>query len=249
MLDKHRRVVRAGERTNSQGRPVSNKILLSLPDSEYKLIRPELEFLNLPDHRSLYESNRKIEFVYFPNAGLISLVVEMKNSKTVEVGILGNEGFSGGASIFGLTRSPICEMVQIAGDGFRVKVIALLRSFPSSPQLQASLGRYSMVLSMQISQTAGCNRLHDIGSRLARWLLMAQDRVDAGLLVITHDFISTMLGTDRQSVSSAAANLQRKKIISYTRGSVRILNRKKLEESACECYQVIQQFNGVIDLK
>ena len=141
------------------------------------------------------------------------------------------------------------EVVQIAGDGFRIKVSALRRILGLSPFLQALLGRYSVVLAMQISQTAACNRLHDIERRLARWLLMAQDRVDSGCVAMTHDFLATMLGTDRTSVSVAAANLQRKEIIDYTRGSVQILNRKGLEKSACECYQIIQQFNGEIDLK
>ena len=130
-----------------------------------------------------------------------------------------------------------------------MKVGAFRQSISSSPQLQDLSGRYCMVLGMQISQTAACNRLHDITRRLARWLLMAQDRVDAGCLAITHDFLATMLGTDRPSVSLAAADLQRKEIIDYTRGAVRILNRKRLEQSACECYRIIQQFNGEIGLK
>jgi CRP-like cAMP-binding protein len=249
MRNKALSVVHAGERTNPRGKPVSNKLLLSVPDSEYRALRPGLEYLKLPHHRSLYEPNRKIEFVYFPNGGLISLVVVMEDGKTVEVGVLGNEGFAGAPSIFGLRRSPVREVVQIAGDGFRMKVTALRQALPSAPHLQALLGRYSMVLGMQISQTAACNRLHDIERRLARWLLMAQDRVDAGYVAITHDFLATMLGTDRPSVSLAASNLQRSGIIEYTRGAVKIRNRKMLEESACECYQIIQQFNGEIDLK
>ena len=107
----------------------------------------------------------------------------------------------------------------------------------------------TIVLGMQISQTAACNRLHDIEQRLARWLLMAQDRVDNGFVRITHDFLATMLGTDRPTVSVAAATLQRKEIIDYTRGTVHILNRKALEQTACECYQMIQQFNSEINLK
>jgi CRP-like cAMP-binding protein len=239
----------AGERTNPQGKPINNRILLALPDNEYRAIRPALEFLTLPHHRSLYEPNRKIEFVYFPNKGLISLVVVMADGKTVEVAVLGNEGVAGIPSIAGLKRSPIREVVQIAGDGFRIKVSTFRRTLASAPLLRASLGHYSILLGFQISQTAACNRLHDIERRLARWLLMAQDRVDAGCIAITHDFLATMLGTDRPSVSLAAANLQRKEIIDYTRGSVQILNRKELEKSACECYQVIQQFNGEINLK
>lgn len=243
------RVMQPGERTNAQGKPVSNRILLSLPDSEYRAIRPALEFLDLPHHLSLYEPNRKIEFVYFPNRGLVSLVIVMEDGKTVEVAVLGKEGVAGIPSVFGLSRSLVREVVQIAGDGFRVKVGTFRRILGGAPVLRSLLGRYSVVLGMQISQTAACNRLHDIERRLARWLLMAQDRVDAGHVAITHDFLATMLGTDRPSVTLAASRLQSKEIIEYRRGSVEILNRKELESSACECYQIIGQFNGEIDLK
>jgi CRP-like cAMP-binding protein len=249
MLKRNLRVVREGERSSPQGKPVCNRILLALPDNEFRSIRPHLEFLPLPHHRLLYEPNRKIDFLYFPNRGLISLVIVMEDGKTVEVAVLGREGFAGVPAVFGLTRSTVREVVQIAGDGFKIKAAAFRQALRSSPLLQAALGRYAVVLAMQISQTAACNRLHDIERRLARWLLMAQDRVDDGVVPITHDFLATMLGTDRPSVSVAAATLQRKEIIDYTRGTVRILNRKNLEACACECYQTIQQFNGEIDLR
>jgi CRP-like cAMP-binding protein len=249
MLKRNLRVVREGERSSPQGKPVCNRILLALPDNEFRSIRPHLEFLPLPHHRLRYEPNRKIDFLYFPNRGLISLVIVMEDGKTVEVAVLGREGFAGVPAVFGLTRSTVREVVQIAGDGFKIKAAAFRQALRSSPLLQAALGRYAVVLAMQISQTAACNRLHDIERRLARWLLMAQDRVDDGVVPITHDFLATMLGTDRPSVSVAAASLQRKEIIDYTRGTVRILNRKNLEASACECYQTIQQFNGEIDLR
>jgi CRP-like cAMP-binding protein len=205
--------------------------------------------MDMPNHRSLYEPNRKIEFIYFPNRGLVSLVILMNDAKTVEVAVLGNEGLAGVPAIFGLDRSPVREVVQISGDGFRVKASAFRRVLHSSPALLALAGRYSAVLGMQISQTAACNRLHDIERRLARWLLLAQDRVDSGIVAITHDFLATMLGTDRPSVSVAAANLQRKGIIDYTRGAVKILNRKELEDSACECYQAIQKFTHAVNAK
>jgi CRP-like cAMP-binding protein len=111
------------------------------------------------------------------------------------------------------------------------------------------LSRYAAIRGMQVAQTAACNRLHDIGQRLARWLLMTQDRVDSGTLAITHDFLATMLGTDRPTVSLAAGILQKKKLIEYTRGAVRIVNRKKLEDCACECYAVIRQYDGELGLK
>jgi CRP-like cAMP-binding protein len=243
------RAVQTDERTNPKGKPVKNRLLLALPDSEFRSIRPALEFMDMPNHRSLYEPNRKIEFIYFPNRGLVSLVILMNDAKTVEVAVLGNEGLAGVPAIFGLDRSPVREVVQISGDGFRVKASAFRRVLHSSPALLALAGRYSAVLGMQISQTAACNRLHDIERRLARWLLLAQDRVDSGIVAITHDFLATMLGTDRPSVSVAAANLQRKGIIDYTRGAVKILNRKELEDSACECYQAIQKFTHAVNAK
>jgi CRP-like cAMP-binding protein len=119
----------------------------------------------------------------------------------------------------------------------------------STPHLQLLLSRYAVVRGMQVAQTAACNRLHDAGQRLARWLLMTQDRVDSGSLPITHDFLATMLGTDRPTVSLAASALQRKKLIEYTRGAVKIVNRKKLEGSACECYAVIKQYDGELGFK
>jgi CRP-like cAMP-binding protein len=168
-------------------------------------------FWYLPHHRLLYEPNRKIDVLYFPNRGLISLVIVMEDGKTVEVAVLGREGFAGPPAVFGLTRSTVREVVQIAGDGFKIKAAVFRQALRSSPLLQAALGRYAVVLAMQISQMSACNRLHDIERRLARRLLMAQDRVDDGVVPITHDFLATMLATDRPSVSGAAAGLQRKK--------------------------------------
>ena len=249
MESKRNRVVQSGERTNSQGKPVSSLILLSISDSDYSLLRPHLEYVSLPNHLVLHEPGGKLEFAYFPNRGLISLVVVMKDGRTAEAGIVGNEGFTGTLAAVGLSRSPLHAVVQITGDGFRVEVGALQNTLESAPHLQLTLSRYAAIRGMQVAQTAACNRLHDIGQRLARWLLMTQDRVDAGSLHITHDFLATMLGTDRSSVSEAAGVLQKKKLIEYTRGAVKIVNRKKLEHSACECYGVIQQYDGELGLK
>ena len=249
MEGKRSRVVQSGERTNTQGKPVSNLILLSISASDYSSLRPHLEYVSLPNHLVLHEAGGKLEFAYFPNRGLISLVVVMKDGRTAEAGIVGNEGFTGTLAAVGLSRSPLHAVVQITGDGFRVEVGALQDTLVSAPHLQLILSRYAAIRGMQVAQTAACNRLHDIGQRLARWLLMTQDRVDSGSLLITHDFLATMLGTDRPSVSEAAGVLQKKKLIEYTRGAVKIVNRKKLENSACECYGVIQQYDGELGLK
>ena len=141
------------------------------------------------------------------------------------------------------------EVIQIAGDGFRMMGNALERILRTAPQFQVILNRHSGLQGMQVAQTAACNRLHNIQQRLSRWLLMTQDRVGSGVLPITHDFIATMMGTDRSTVSLAAAVLQKKGIIEYVRGAVKVVNRRKLQDSSCECYAVIQQFEDDLGLR
>ena len=161
---------------------------------------------------------------------------------------MGNEGYVGAGLAAGLSRSSVREIIQIAGDGFRMMGNALERILRSAPQLRVLLSRHTGLQGMQVAQTAACNRLHNIQQRLSRWLLMTQDRVGSGVLPITHDFIATMMGTDRSTVSLAALVLQKKGIIGYVPGAVKIINRRKLEKSSCECYDVIQQFQGDLGL-
>jgi CRP-like cAMP-binding protein len=189
-----------------------------MPDEEYRTIRPHLKFLTLPHHLSLHEPHRTLKFLHFPNKGLISLVVELKNGKSVEAGLVGNEGASGVPAVLGLSRSPLQEIVQIEGNGFRINVATLREVLRSTPQLQMILSRYAAGLAMQVAQTAACNRIHKIEERLARWLLIAQDRVDSGIVPITHDFLATMLGTDRPSVTLAAGILQLRSGVKTRRG-------------------------------
>ncbi len=241
--------VKPGERTGPDGRPVANYILLSIADNEFNNLRPHLQFVFLPQKKSVYEANQRQKDVYFLNSGMVSLVFTTRTGESVEVGVVGNEGFTPIPIAAGFRRSPHCAVMQIGGDGFRISVDVLEQALSSSPGLQAQLHRYAAVHGLQVAQTAGCNRLHDLEQRLSRWLLLTQDRVGSGLLRITHEFLATMLGTDRPSVSLAAAVLQRKRIIEYAHGSIRILNRKKLETSACECYSLIQQFNGELAMR
>jgi CRP-like cAMP-binding protein len=249
MSGKSFRVAQAGERTNVDGKPVTNKVLLATPDNEYELMRSDLTYIDLPHHLSLHEPTQNIEFVYFPNRGMVSQVVVTKDGRTVEVGVVGNEGYVGAGLAVGLSRSSVREIIQIAGDGSRIMGNALQRILRSAPQLQVILNRHTGLQGMQVAQTAACNRLHDIQQRLSRWLLMTQDRVDSGVLPITHDFIATMMGTDRSTVSLAASAMQEEGIIEYVRGAVKIVNRRKLEESACECYDAIKQFEDDLGLR
>jgi len=249
MSGKNYRLAPVDERTNADGKQVRNKVLLAMPDNEYELMRADLTHVELPSHLSLHEPTQNIEFVYFPNRGMVSQVVVTKDGRTVEVGVVGNEGYVGAGLAVGLTRSPVREIIQIAGDGSRMLGNALERILRSAPQLQVILNRSTGLQGMQVAQTAACNRLHDIQQRLSRWLLMTQDRVDSGVLPITHDFVATMMGTDRSTVSLAASILQKKGVIEYVRGAVKIVNRRKLEKSSCECYEVIRQFEDELGLR
>src|SRR6202158_2447792 len=145
MASKDLQVVQSGERTNAAGKPVSNIILLSTSDNDYSSLRPHLEYVNLPNHLVLHEAGGKLEFAYFPNRGLISLVVVMKDGKTAEAGIVGKEGFTGTPAAACLRRSPLQAVVQITGDVFRVEVGALQNRLESAPHLQFMLSRYAAV--------------------------------------------------------------------------------------------------------
>jgi CRP-like cAMP-binding protein len=218
--------------------------LLAIPDEEFADIREKLHYVDLPHYTVLYEPRKKLDYAFFLNTGMASLVFNTNGGESVEVGVIGKEGFTPIPAAVGVRHSPHQAVMQVSGDGFRLSVEELHEVLKAGPELQTLLNRYATVHGMQTAQTAGCNRLHDLEQRLARWLLLIQDRVGSGLLRITHDFLAMMLGTDRPSVSLAAGTLRKKRIIEYTHGSVRVLNRKKLEGSACECYGLIQEFNA-----
>lgn len=239
---KKKRVSQAVPRTNLAGKTVQNEILLAMTPREFDVIRPHLQSVDLAAHRVLYEPPEKLKFIYFPNRGLISLVVVLKSGKTVEAGIVGREGASGTALSVGISSSALREVVQISGDGFRIKSAVFQELLSIAPDMRKPLNRYVVLLGMQVSQTAACNRVHDIDQRLARWLLMAEDSAASSTLKITHDFLATMLGTDRPSVTLAAGSLQKAGLIEYGRGAVRITNRPELEAFACECYAVIRNY-------
>jgi CRP-like cAMP-binding protein len=241
--------VRPGERTDATGKAVCNVILLSLPDEEYSALRPYLERVDLPQHEILHEPGEKIEFVYFLNEGMTSIVALSGDGRSVEVGIVGKEGMVGMALTIGLRRSAFRTIMQIAGNGMRVRSDVFQDVLLYGSTLRTKLSRFGLLHGMQVAQLTACNRLHEVEQRLARWLLMCQDHVESGSLFLTHEFLSQMLGTGRPSVSLAVASLENARLIENGRGSVKILNRKGLEEAACECYGVIQNFNGGMGLK
>jgi CRP-like cAMP-binding protein len=229
---------------SAEGTPIANKLLLSIPDREFNLLLPKLEFLELPRYQILHEPGQRIEFDYFLNRGMASLVILTRDGRSVEVAIVGREGLVGTPVAVGLERGPYRAIVQIAASGFRVRANILAEILPKSPELRVILNRYVLIQGLQVAQIAACNRLHEIEQRLARWLLMCQDRIESELLPVTHDFLAQMLGTGRPSVSLAAGILQRSGIIENVRGAVKIVDRKQLEYAACECYRAMQQFNN-----
>jgi len=228
---------------------VQNLVLLALPNKEYNLLRPHLEPTDLQQHKILQEPGEKIDFAYFLNDGMASLVALSHDGRSVEVGIVGKEGMVGMSLTAGLRSEIFRAIMQMSGTGVRIRAEVFQDVLLSAPVLRAELGRFGLMHGMQVAQLAACNRLHGIDQRLARWLLMCQDRFDSQSLPLTHEFLAQMLGTGRPSVSLAAGALESAGLIENLRGSVKILNRKSLEEAACECYGVIQHFNGGMGLK
>lgn len=240
---------RGGARTDAEGKAINNVILLSLPSKEYSLLRAHLEPAALPQYLILEEAGAKIGYAYFLNDGMVSLVALSRDGRSVEVGIVGREGMIGMSLIAGLRQGTFRSIVQMEGTGVRVRAEVFQDLLISAPVLRSELSRFALVHGMQSAQLAACNRLHEVEQRLARWLLMCQDRFDNQLLPLTHEFLAQMLGTGRPSVTLAAGALESAGLIENLRGTVKILNRKNLEEAACECYGVIQHFNGGLGLK
>ena len=226
---------------NFNGHAVYNTILLDLPDQQREVVYTKLDFVPLPTHTVLNEMAEPIKFVYFVNSGLASILNVMSDGKSVEVGLSGKEGFVGLPLIVGFATSPTQAVMQIEGSGFKMSVRDFLSILPACPQLEKSLNRYSQELALQTTQIAACNRLHELEERLARWLLMSQDRVDSPVFSLTQEFLAHMLGTRRASVTVAAGILQKAGLITYKRGQVKIEDRAGLESAACECYRQLNQ--------
>jgi CRP-like cAMP-binding protein len=226
---------------DGDGKAIGNKILLSLPPQERAKVLARLELVRLKLHQVLYESGEKIKSGYFLNEGLFSVLAVQPDGKSVEVGLIGREGFAGLPLLAGYRSSPTRVIVQGDATGYRCDAASLKLLMSQCPEFSQQLHRYSQQLAMQVTQVAACNRLHDVEERLARWILMSQDRLHLDKLPLTQEFLSQMLGTRRSSVSVSAGILQKAGLISYTRGTVTILNRQRLEDSACECYGIVRR--------
>jgi CRP-like cAMP-binding protein len=195
----------------------------------------------LPRDLALSESGQPVDFVYFIEQGVCSIVATMKDGATVEVGLIGREGLVGIAAVLGTDSVPFRSFMQIPGNGFRVKARILWEQCESSAPLRACLMRCVHGALIQTAQTAACNRVHDLHERLARWLLMCRDRVQTDQILITQELLAIMLGTRRSSVTVAAGVLQKAGLITHTRGRVTIHNLSGLADAACECYKTVHE--------
>ena len=218
-----------------------NRLLASLPAPEIKRLAPHLVPVTLEVNQTLHDAGQTVDTVYFLEQGICSIVASMESGNTIEVGITGRDGLVGTSAILGTGLAMNRSYMQLAGHGFRVKAKVLKEQAESSPELRSCLLRGVQALLVQTAQTAACNRVHEVEERLARWLLMCHDRMQADYLAVTHEFLGMMLGTRRTSVTVAAGILQKAGLIAYSRGHVTIENRIGLNDVACECYQVVHQ--------
>lgn len=220
---------------------VGNKIVAALPREEYKRLLPYLEPVSLSLKKYLYQSQALIEYVYFPNSGVVSMLNVMEDGGTVEIATVGNEGMVGIPVLLGADCAPAETLVQVPGDAVRMKAdVFKSQVIPGTPTHNLLL-RYTQALMSQLSQSVACNRLHSVEERCCRWLLQTRDRVESDEFPITQEFLSQMLGVRRASVSEVAAILQKAGLIRYHRGKMQIIDQKGLESGSCECYHVIKQ--------
>lgn len=223
-----------------EGRPVRNLILRSLAPDEWERVRPHLQRVRLPLREVLIAPHRPAEHVWFVEDGMVSLVSFMDDGATVETATVGYEGMIGVPVFLGGMETAGQAFVQIVGEAYRMPAQALRDEVRRDGTMARLLGRYVQCLFTLVAQGAACNRKHSVDQRCARWLLMTHDRVVGDDFALTQQFLSQMLGVRRATVSEAAADLQARGLIEYTRGKISVLDRAGLESASCVCYSIIR---------
>ncbi len=221
--------------------PHTNRLLAELPDDAKQRIFARLELVTLTLGQVISEPGSKLRYVYFPLDSIISLLYVMENGASAEIAIVGNDGMVGVALFFGGESTTSRAVVQSAGVAYRLLGHRLKDELNRHAALMDLMLRYSQMLMTQVAQTAVCNRHHNIEQQLCRWLLLSIDRLPNNQLLMTQELIANMLGVRREGVTDAAGKLQRLGIIHYSRGRIEVLNRPLLEETCCECYDVVKQ--------
>ncbi|MDR7026516.1 cAMP-binding proteins - catabolite gene activator and regulatory subunit of cAMP-dependent protein kinases [Pseudomonas sp. 9AZ] len=219
---------------------IFSRLIEGLPSKQRKQLLNGCEPVDLVFGNVLHEANQPIRHVYFPLSGFVSLVTTLDGHQPLEMGLIGNEGMLGATLALGIGQAPMRAVVQGSGSALRISSQLFKQELLSSPALLRALKRYLYVVMTQLSQSAACTHFHEIEPRLARWLLMTHDRAHADHFHLTHEYLADMLGVRRSGVSIAAAAMQARGLISYSRGEIHILDRAGLELAACECYAALQ---------
>ena len=217
-----------------------NRILNALSSADYQHLLPNLELVKLTRGQVLSHPDEKIKYVYFPESAMVSVIATTPDGQAAEVGVIGREGVVGVDVLMGVDSTSNECLVQLPGGALRIKTEIIKKEFKQGGTFHDLSLRYIHALMMQISQTALCNRLHSIEQRLSRWLLMCHDRSTSDVLPLTQDFLAIMLGVNRPSLTLIAIALQDSGFIKYARGKLIILDRKGLEDFACDCYKVVK---------
>ncbi|HEX2669031.1 MAG TPA: Crp/Fnr family transcriptional regulator [Gammaproteobacteria bacterium] len=221
--------------------PRQNHLLAALPPAVYARLEPHLALQELPLGEALYESGGHQGYVFFPTTAIVSLLYVMEDASSAEIAIVGNEGLVGIALFMGGETTPSRAVVQSAGQAYRLKGGLLKDEFVKGGDLQHLLLLYTQALITQMAQTAVCNRHHSLEQQLCRWLLLSMDRLPSNELTMTQELIANMLGVRREGVTEAAGHLQQAGLIHYSRGKITVVDRPKLEERVCECYDVVKR--------
>lgn len=220
--------------------PRQNRLLAALPEAAWARWLPQLELVDMPLGKVLYEPGNRLAHVYFPTDSIVSLLYVMEDGGSAEIAMVGLEGLVGISLFMGGESTPSRAVVQSAGQAFRLKAGVMMQEFNRAGPVLHLLLRYTQALITQMSQTAVCNRHHSLEQQLCRWLLLSLDRLPANEICMTQELIANMLGVRREGVTEAAGRLQKNGLIRYQRGRITVLDRPGLEKSTCECYAVVK---------
>ena len=218
---------------------MNKNVLLNQLSKKYReLILQDAELTQLNLSNVICIANKPQEFLYFPRDGFISLVQKIDEHPPLEVGMIGREGVLGSEIILGINENMFGGIVQGSGDAWKIRVEDFMQNFHNIPELKELIYKYLSIRIRQLGLSAACEHFHEIGPRLAKWLLMSQDRAQSSTFLMTHEFISLMLGIRRVGVTTTAAEFKRRGLIDYRRGEIKILDRTRLIKEACSCYRV-----------
>jgi CRP-like cAMP-binding protein len=219
---------------------IQNRLLRTLSSAELDELLPSLQPVPMPLRQVLHRRGDHVDFAYFPETGMISVVVDLEDGSTIEVGTIGNEGVAPSILVLGSEVTRNEAMVQIEGSALRMSADTLRHCLGEHEPLRRHFARYAEIFHQQVAQTAACNAAHSIEQRCARWLLLARDRIGSDEVPLTQEFLSMMLAVRRAGVTMAARSLQQVGLIKYRHGHITILDPEGLEEVSCECSRLIR---------